>query len=229
MAVKAYNIAALALDPPRPTLDWSRVSHFSFLEEFTLLNDTRNDIRDKPWGKPLVRKTMRMARRITRATEELENVHREARRVHTSIVDEDAHFTCVLLDLKASGDPLHGVVAEFCGRRRANNAHVLSYLRRLYALEGYGGNPTPGKYSGVPREQWSLQTRPESLAEGTTLHGGATSSLLSHISAPRIEDLTLMEESAIALEEEDDLNVDEDGDGGVSLLVDHLANIAVVM
>ena len=226
MAVKAYNIAALALDPPRPTLDWSRVSHFSFLEEFTLLNDTRNDIRDKPWGKPLVRETMRMARRIKRATEELENVHREARRVHTSIADEDAHFARVLLDLKASGNPLYGVVAEFCGRRRANNAHVLSYLRRLYSLEGYGGDPTPGKYSGVPREQWSPQTQPNSLTDGTTLHSGTT---FSHISAPRIEDLTLTEESAIALEEEDDLNVDEDGDGGVSLLVDHLANIAVVM
>ncbi|KAI1787602.1 hypothetical protein LXA43DRAFT_861663, partial [Ganoderma leucocontextum] len=90
-AVKSYNAAALALTPPRPTPDWSRISHFSFLEEFTLLNDTRNNIRDKPWGQPLVRETMRTARRIKRATEELETVQREARRVHTSITDEDEH------------------------------------------------------------------------------------------------------------------------------------------
>ncbi|KAG1853644.1 hypothetical protein F4604DRAFT_1933044 [Suillus subluteus] len=36
-AVKTYNAAAAALSPPRPQLDWSKVSHYSFLEEFNLL------------------------------------------------------------------------------------------------------------------------------------------------------------------------------------------------
>lgn len=214
----------MALDPPHPTLDWSRVSHFSFLEEFTLLNDTRNDIRDKPWGQPLVHETMRTARRIKRATEELENVEREAWRVHTSIADEDAHFTRVLGDLKEHGDVLYGAVAEFCARRHTNSAHILSYLHRLYTLEGYGGNPTPGKYCGPPREQWTAQTQPAMPAVSAATPSGASSS------TPSIEDLTRSEESATELDDDDDeLDVDEDADGGVSLLVDHLANIAVVM
>lgn len=158
-AVRAYNAAVLALDPPHPTLDWLQISHFSFLEEFTLLNDTCNDIRDKPWGQPLIHEMMQTAQCIKHATEELENVQHEAWRVHMSITDKDVHFVHVLADLKASGSPLFGVVSEFCGRRHANNVHVLSYLHCLYALEGYGGKPTPGKYAGLPQEQWPPSIR----------------------------------------------------------------------
>ncbi|KAI1782046.1 hypothetical protein LXA43DRAFT_977781 [Ganoderma leucocontextum] len=212
-AVKAYNATALALDPPRPTLDWSQISHFSFLEEFVLLNDTRNDLREKQWAQPLVQETMRTAPRIKRTTEELEIIHREARRVHTSISDEDVHFTRVLADLMARGDILYDAVSEFCSRRRANNAHILSYIRRLYALPEYAGEQTPA---------------PE-------LAGIATSG--SHAAAPgpqvpqrTVEELAQVEESVVALEEEDDeVDLDEDEDGGVGLLVEHLANIAVVM
>ena len=167
---------------------------------------------------------MRTARRIKRAMEELESVQREARRIHTSIVDEDAHFSRVLADLSARGDILHGAVAEFCKRRRANNAHILSYLRRLYALEGYGGDPTPGKYSGSPRERWTprLQTAMPTMSTPNPFQASTP--------GPSIEDLTRSEESAVELEDEDEeLDVDEDADGGVSLLVDHLSNIAVVM
>ncbi|KAI1792846.1 hypothetical protein LXA43DRAFT_886785 [Ganoderma leucocontextum] len=229
-AVKAYNATALALDPPRPTLDWSQISHFSFLEEFVLLNDTRNDLREKQWAQPLVRETMRTARRIKRATEELEIIHREARRVHTSISDEDAHFARVLADLMARGDILYDAVSEFCSRRRANNAHILSYIRRLYALPEYAGEQTPGKYCGMPREGTPAQAQ-----SAPELAGIATSG--SHAAAPgpqvpqrTVEELAQVEESVVALEEEDDeVDLDEDEDGGVGLLVEHLANIAVVM
>ncbi|KAI0323240.1 hypothetical protein GY45DRAFT_1213278, partial [Cubamyces sp. BRFM 1775] len=66
-AVKQYNAAAKELNPPREPLDWSKVSHYAFLEEFTLLQDTQNQLHDKPWSKPAVRETMRIARRIARA------------------------------------------------------------------------------------------------------------------------------------------------------------------
>ena len=47
-AVKAYNTAATHLEPPRPPISWEAVSHINFLEEFNLLHNTRQDIRDKP-------------------------------------------------------------------------------------------------------------------------------------------------------------------------------------
>jgi hypothetical protein len=60
-AAKAYNAAAMALDPPRPTLNWAKASHYSFLEDFELLRDTRQDIRSKPWAQPVIRATMKQA------------------------------------------------------------------------------------------------------------------------------------------------------------------------
>lgn len=39
-AVKKYNEAASEIDPPRPPLEWSRVSHYNFLDEFNLLRET---------------------------------------------------------------------------------------------------------------------------------------------------------------------------------------------
>ncbi|OCH84166.1 hypothetical protein OBBRIDRAFT_815570 [Obba rivulosa] len=53
-AVNTYNWAALALDPPRPTLDWDKVSHFN----------TRNDIYDKPWMCPAIHETMKKNCRV---------------------------------------------------------------------------------------------------------------------------------------------------------------------
>ncbi|KAG1888306.1 hypothetical protein F4604DRAFT_1877422 [Suillus subluteus] len=60
--VKIYNEAALTLNPPAPMLDWSKVSHYAFLEEFTLLQETRQDIRSKRWTEPAVHEQLKKAR-----------------------------------------------------------------------------------------------------------------------------------------------------------------------
>ncbi|OSD07636.1 hypothetical protein PYCCODRAFT_1359298 [Trametes coccinea BRFM310] len=148
-AVKEYNAAAQALDPPRETLDWTRVSHYTFLEEFTLLRGSRDDLHNKPWSHAHIRETMRISRRIARAREEIENVNREARRLHTHIRDEECLLTRVLNDLKMQGDPLHGAVLEYARHRRTANARNLAYLMRMYSMEGFTGNSTPGTRAAV--------------------------------------------------------------------------------
>ncbi|KAI9063698.1 hypothetical protein FKP32DRAFT_1676382 [Trametes sanguinea] len=147
-AVKEYNAAAQALDPPREALDWMKVSHYTFLEQFTLLQNTRDDLRNKPWSQAHIRETMRIHRRITRAREEIDNVNREARRLHTHIRDEERLLTRVLGDLKDRGDPLHGAVLEYARHRRAANARNLAYLLRMYSMDGFTGTPTPGTRAG---------------------------------------------------------------------------------
>lgn len=149
-AVKQYNVAAQSLDPPRDTLDWSKVSHYTFLEEFMLLQDTRNDVRDKPWAKPPVRESMRMSRRIANARIEIKNVNREARRLHTHIQDEEVLFTQVLGTLKQTSSPLYGAVSEYIHHRRAANARNLAFIYRMHALEGFTGNKCPGVRVGTP-------------------------------------------------------------------------------
>ena len=150
-AVKEYNAAAKALnDPSLKELDWSAVSHFSFVEEFALLADTRNDIRDRPWVRPDVREAMHLTRRIDRAREELRNANIEARRLHTSIRDEEIDFQALLAKLGEEQDPLYPAVLEYCTRRRGDNARNMAYLEHLYQLPGFSGNPTPGQRVGRP-------------------------------------------------------------------------------
>ncbi|KAG6891875.1 hypothetical protein C0992_003129, partial [Termitomyces sp. T32_za158] len=70
-ALEAYNKAAIELDPPAPTLDWSRIPHYTFLEDFQILRNSDRDIREKPWAKALNREMMKKYQRIKRAREEV--------------------------------------------------------------------------------------------------------------------------------------------------------------
>ncbi|GBE78667.1 hypothetical protein SCP_0115580 [Sparassis crispa] len=127
-AVKVYNAAANALVPPRPTPDWTKVSHYSFIDEFHILKDTRNDVRQKEWTRPAVQEAMKQARRIAQAHVELERCNVEVRCLHTSIRNEELQFTAVINQLKEQQ-------ASICGAR-------------LYTLNGFTGAPSPGQRKG---------------------------------------------------------------------------------
>lgn len=138
------------MNPPRETLDWTTTSHYSFLEEFALLQDTRNNIRDKPWAKPAVRELMQLAQCVRRAHEEIKTANHEARQMHTSIRDEEILFCTVLEDLKKQGAHcLYGTVAEFWRHQCAANACNMAYLEAIYPLPGFSGNPKPGNRKGA--------------------------------------------------------------------------------
>ncbi|KAL6307294.1 hypothetical protein BKA93DRAFT_815978 [Sparassis latifolia] len=136
-AVNVYNALACQMDPPRPTLDWSKVTHYSFLEEFNLLRDTCNDICDKPWTRPDIRAVMKQARRVARACEEIQRLDVEVRRVHTSIYDEDRN------------DQLYGAVNDFCRRRHRVNTWILAQLKQIHALDEFTGNGQVGTRKGA--------------------------------------------------------------------------------
>ncbi|EIW84255.1 hypothetical protein CONPUDRAFT_49671 [Coniophora puteana RWD-64-598 SS2] len=141
-AIKTYNTAAHAIG--KPALDWSKVSNYSFLEEFTLLRESRDDIRAKRWTQPVIRELMKQSLRVERAKEEVVRLNVEVRRLHTFIVDEKKQFTQVLADLERKHDPVHGAVLEFCRRRRRVNARLMERLEDVFALEGFSGSREPG-------------------------------------------------------------------------------------
>ena len=86
-AVKTYNTAASALDPPRQTIDWNTVSHYKFLKKFPLLRNTSQDLTGKRWALPAVRETMKQWRRICRAHEEIIRCNNiEVCHLHTSLM-----------------------------------------------------------------------------------------------------------------------------------------------
>ncbi|KAI0749115.1 hypothetical protein C8Q74DRAFT_1222752 [Fomes fomentarius] len=159
-AVKSYNEAALALNPPRETLDWTTTSNYSFLEEFALLQDTHKDIRDKLWAK---------LAHVRRAHEEIKNANCEACHMHTSICDEEILFRTVLEDLKKQGaHHLYGTVAEFWRHRRAANACNMAYLEAIYSLPGFSGNPKPGNRKGASLPALPYQAHLDDLAGDET-------------------------------------------------------------
>lgn len=147
-AVKTYNTAAAALSPPRPSLEWSDVLHYSFLDEFELLRDTRNDVRSRPWAQPAIRETMKQYQCIACAKEEIYQCNIEVRRLYTSIVDENRSFPKVVAQLKAEGSPVLGAVEEFILRRRRFNDALLVRIFQIFDLKGYTGEKTPGVRKG---------------------------------------------------------------------------------
>ncbi|KAI0683926.1 hypothetical protein BC835DRAFT_1294591 [Cytidiella melzeri] len=147
-AVKAYNAAAAMLDPPRPALNWSNVAGFNFLEEFSLLQDTHNDIRSKEWSKPAIREAMKLRHRLARAREEVARLNVEVRRLHTAIRDESQLFDNTLRRLDLSKDPIFGATADFVARRKKINNHLLRRIDQVYALKGFTGVKVPGTRLG---------------------------------------------------------------------------------
>lgn len=143
-AVSAYNSAALALYPPRPTLDWSTASHYTFLEDFELLRDSRNDIRERPWATPVVRAAMKQAQRIDRAREEIVNCNVAVRRLLTHVLDETADLKKIARDLADEGSFIAGAVEEYRIRRTSANSHILSHIQQIHHLDGYTGSVSPG-------------------------------------------------------------------------------------
>lgn len=164
-AVKEYNAAAQSLNPPRPTLDWAKVTHYAFLDEFELLRDTRNDIRAKPWAQPLVREVMKKSRRVVRAREELVRCNVEIRRLHTSIIDENAALDHAVHDARLRGDTIAGPLDVFSTRRKRINARLLVIISQIHALEGFTGDTNPGVRMGTSSDSSAGQNDTASAAE----------------------------------------------------------------
>lgn len=141
-AIKSYNAAAVAVD--RPTVDWQQITHYSFLEDFTLLRDTRPEVLTKKWAVPVYRLAMRQHRRIKRAREEVTRCFVETRRLHTAIVDEEQDVMEALRSLRRASSPVYGALEEWWRRRRRINARLLAGIQRVYGLAEYTGERGPG-------------------------------------------------------------------------------------
>ncbi|KAG6852477.1 hypothetical protein C0991_011677 [Blastosporella zonata] len=144
-AVKEVNSAAVPLG--HPTLDWEKVSHYSFLDEFNLLRQARSSATKKEWADPVIRETMRRYQRLQRAKEEVVRCNIETRRLHTSIIDENRYFNEVLTSLDVA-NPLRLAVHDQITRRRAVNEVLLAQISRIHSLPEFSGNPQPGVRKG---------------------------------------------------------------------------------
>ena len=206
-AVRKYNDAAAQLDPPRPSISWETVSHINFLEEFHILHNTRQDIREKPWAQPAIRELIKLSQRVKRAHEEIERCHIAVHRLYTAIQDENEMFETTLSRLQ-TGDPLiYGAVHDFATRRQEVNSLLLTRLALLTDSPNYMGDCSCGMWVGASmgadvQEQLPTNDEDEDMVDG-----------LDHD----------------ANNESDEDGVDEDeADELVGQLVDYLSDLALL-
>ena len=140
----------MAVEIGCPTIDWSRVSHYAFLEEFTLLVEATEDIQENRWTEPAVRELMKQTLRVQRAHEEVARCNIEIRCLHTAIVDKHRLFASMLKTLENETSPILGAMTEHCQHCRCINSHILACLQCIYVMNGFSGNATPGIQEGTP-------------------------------------------------------------------------------
>ena len=132
------------MSPPRPTLDWSKASHYSFLDDFKLLYDTHHNIHSKPWADPVIQSMMKQASHIKHAKEEINNCNIDIRHLFTHVLDENCDLRALVGKLEKDSDAIVGAVNEYLIHRSQENAFILSHIFDTFDLTGHSRETKPG-------------------------------------------------------------------------------------
>ena len=154
-ALDRYNATATALVPPRQLLDWEQVVEYAFLSDFDLLQDTRQDIHNRPWATPAARLAMDQAFKLHRAKEEIKQLDIEIRRFATYMRDEDAYLRLKESSIASSNPALANQVEIHRIERGRYNVHHTDNLRKIYLLRGFTGTRELGTHfevADIPEE-----------------------------------------------------------------------------
>ncbi|KZO99457.1 hypothetical protein CALVIDRAFT_477266, partial [Calocera viscosa TUFC12733] len=144
-ALQRYNNLARQVKPPRPTLSFQEVVDYSFLSEFTLLRNSREDIRAKRWSDPFVRETTVKWLLVRCARVELKCLNVEVCRLWTALHDEPQSMMRRIRRAEAQGDFL--VAAEMSSvlvRRLRVDELLKRRLEQVFSLPGFSGLRTRG-------------------------------------------------------------------------------------
>ncbi|KAJ3752792.1 hypothetical protein EV360DRAFT_7246, partial [Lentinula raphanica] len=136
-AIVAYNDAAAALRPPRRAISWDEVVDYSFLSEFDILRDTREDVREKKWATPSNRLLMFRFFKLIRAEEELDRLHVEIKRLFTYMRDEE-HLLCGKADEIEDDNPALALQIRLYWEEKSRfNALHKQRLHAIKRLDGF--------------------------------------------------------------------------------------------
>lgn len=140
-ALSAYNKLACQMNPPKPRLDWDAVVEYSYLSQFELLRDCRQDVRQRPWAAPAARLISQSYLKAQRAKEEIGRLNIEARRLFAWLKDE-------YWSLKASRDSTEPLIAREIDALIKRHVEIGAIQQRrllqVVDLSGYSGGPLDG-------------------------------------------------------------------------------------
>ncbi|EIW62713.1 uncharacterized protein TRAVEDRAFT_112714, partial [Trametes versicolor FP-101664 SS1] len=203
-ALNKYNRLALQMKPPAPQLLWKDVVTYTFISEFELLRHsyTDRDITSAPWTKQRNREVTSMYFKVLGARKEMQRIHVEARRLHTSIVVERLEYEAAIRTTMPTDPCLAGeLTATYRSRSRIHDT-LLARLRALYDLPGYTGTRTPGVPVGRGRD---LVLAWQATTHKTSAHASAASDK-SEPSVPGTDSLSGRHEGAMEDGEDGDLD-----------------------
>ncbi|KZP06663.1 hypothetical protein FIBSPDRAFT_764032 [Athelia psychrophila] len=143
-ALGRYNAAALALNPPRDTLNIEQVIEYAFLADFDLLRDTRQDVRERPWSTAMGRIAMDQYFKLKRAPEEITRCNIEIARIVTQLRDEEAFLRHHEERLRPTNPVLAYQIAVHRNVRGRFTAHHHQRLALIAKLPGFSGSLEPG-------------------------------------------------------------------------------------
>ncbi|THU79171.1 hypothetical protein K435DRAFT_875809 [Dendrothele bispora CBS 962.96] len=138
-ALDQYNAAAASLKPPKPALTWEQIVECTFLSDFDLLCDTREDIRERPWSRPRERKAMDRYFKVLRACEEIKCLNIEIRRVATFLHNEDVFLRRRETEVAADNPALSHQIELHRRCRGHYNTNFWSQLLKITKLLGFTG------------------------------------------------------------------------------------------
>ncbi|KAF7372625.1 hypothetical protein MVEN_00125600 [Mycena venus] len=149
--IARYNEVAEAMMPPKPMLEWEEVIEYTFLADFDLLREGREDIRGEPWAQPAGRAAMDQHYKLLRTNEEIRRLNVEIRCFVTYMRDEEAFLSCEEGCLEEEGRP---EIAHQVRLVRMEHAHFTvlhtSHLLKLSKVPGCTADIVPG--TSISRE-----------------------------------------------------------------------------
>ncbi|KAJ7835603.1 hypothetical protein B0H13DRAFT_1565351, partial [Mycena leptocephala] len=140
-AISRYNVAAMTLHEPAPTLSWEEVVEYTFLADFDFLRATNRELDSKPWIRPSCRLAMDNYFRILRAREEIKRLNVEIRRVVTWINDEDEFLRRREAEVQEVEDTAHMAVLirKYRLERACSDEGHMKRFRKLAKTPGFTG------------------------------------------------------------------------------------------
>ena len=140
-ALAKYNRAAKALKKKELTFD--QILDVQFLEDFDLLRDCREDVREKPWAQSGNRILREGYFKVRRANEEIERLNIEISRVYSWAQQELNVYITKSVEV-SEFDPAFGHAIDYC-RQQTDLMHkeIFLWLERCMRLPGYQGRQYP--------------------------------------------------------------------------------------
>jgi hypothetical protein len=143
-ALDRYNKAALALDPPRPSLSFKELTEFAYLANFDFLKYSEHGAQNAEWSRPVNRRCVELWQRIERAKEEIFRLNIEVRWVSTHIHDEEMFLREHHTSLNSCNSSLGHELSTRLQLIIQTNQHIMRDLEAISKLKGFSGDITPG-------------------------------------------------------------------------------------